>query len=97
MGNKTQITFSSEHALEGARKEAKQQGISLSEYVESLVRQDLKEKLQFKIISHYSNGDTREEADFFTENDLTNSAIAYGMLLHRGHFLSAGRNLFDRL
>ena len=77
------IGFNDEYVLQGAREEADRQGKRLSEYVEELISQDLKAKLQYKIVAHYSNGDTREETDFYTEDDLHESMMAYGMIFHR--------------
>ena len=78
------IGFKDEYVLQGAREEADRQGKRLSEYVEELISRDLKAKLQYKIVAHYSNGDTKEEADFYTESDLQESVMAYGMIFHRG-------------
>lgn len=78
------IGFNDEYVLQGAREEADRQGKRLSEYVEELISRDLKAKLQYKIVAHYSNGDTKEEADFYTESDLQESVMAYGMILFRG-------------
>lgn len=77
------IGFKDEYVIQGAKKEAKRQGKSLSEYAEGLISQDLKSKLQYKIVAHYSNGDTQEETDFFTDNDLSESVMAYHMILNR--------------
>ena len=77
------IRFKNEYVLQGAREEANRQRKCYSEYVEELIIQDLKKKRQYKIIAHYSNGDIKEETDFFTENDLHESIVAYGMTLYR--------------
>lgn len=77
MKERVSIGFSDEYMLHGAREEAERQGIRLSEYIENLVQKDLKEKLQYKIRAFYSNGDTKEETDFYTNYDLMQSAAAY--------------------
>lgn len=77
------IGFNDECVIQGAKEEAEYQGIRLSEYVEELIKNDLKSKLQYKIVAHYSNGDTQEETDFFTDKDLGESVMAYNMILNR--------------
>ena len=77
------IGFKDEYVIQGAREEAEYQGVRLSEYVEELIKNDLKSKLQYKIVAHYSNGDAQEETDFFTDKDLGESVMAYHMILNR--------------
>lgn len=78
------IAFNDEDMLQGAKEAAKEQGISFSEYVTSLIGLDLQLRLQYKIVAFYDNGSSNEETAFYTERDLAESTQAYNSILREG-------------
>lgn len=81
---KVSISINDEEMLKGAKAEAQKNGITLSEYITTLIDSDLKQKLQFKIICYYDDGSQDEEDGFYTERDLEESVYAYDYILNQG-------------
>ena len=76
------ISLEDESMLQAAKYEARDQGISFSEYVTSLIGLDLQLKLQYKIKAFYDNGSVMEETNFYTYHDLDESIQAYNSILN---------------
>lgn len=76
------ISFKDEAMLQGAKDEAREQGISFSEYITSLIGLDLQLRLQYKIKAFYDDGSMMEETNFYTDRDLDESAQAYNAILN---------------
>lgn len=78
------IGFKDRYMLAGAKAAAKEQGKTFSEYVTELIGEDLKKRLGYRIVAHYSNGKTHEETEFYSYTDLMESVNAYGQIWVQG-------------
>ena len=80
---KTTISFNDDYMLQGAKDYVKEKGMTLSEYVTSVVGEDLKKHKLYKISAVYENGETSEETDFYTYPDFMESVRAYAQIFSK--------------
>lgn len=80
MGSRVSVDFKDEYLVQGAKEAAKEQGKTFSEYLAGLVAEDVKKRQGYRIVVHCTNGAIHEENDFYTEDDIYESAHAFVMM-----------------
>lgn len=78
------ITFKDDYMLDGVKEYAKEQGITLSKYIENLVDADLKKWRKFRLTGFYNDGSSHEETNFYTKWDFQQSIMAYASIFEKG-------------
>ena len=90
MAKRTSLVFEDENLLRGVREQAIVAGTTMNQYIQDLIRDDLRDKVGCKIVKHYSDG-TTDETDLWSKYDATNEAYKCQQLINEPSFTEDGQ------
>ena len=72
MAKRTSLVFEDENLLRGVREQAIMAKIPMNQYIQDLIREDLRKKVGCKLIKIYDDG-SREESELWSRYDAANA------------------------
>ena len=96
MAKRTSLVFDDEGLLRGVKEQAILQGVPMNQYIQDLIRADLREKVGCRLVKIYDDG-TREENDLWSRYDAVNAVHECQQQRANPSFTLDGQTLAPRL